>query len=117
MQASRQYPFSVTGKTGIRLLLFCTSWSTPCRQQQEILDTFCNQYGNEKVITCINIDRLPHLADRWEIQTIPTALLLDGNREINRFIGLLSVERLRGILTEPMPPADQVGQWKPGQRR
>lgn len=110
MQPGRQHSFSVTRNTGTRLVLFCTSWSTPCRQQWEILDLLCSYYGNDKEITRIDIDRSPEFAARWAIQTIPTTLLLRGDREIDRFIGLLSADRLKTILDNRVHPADQVAQ-------
>jgi thioredoxin-like negative regulator of GroEL len=99
MLPSDQMTFRETQSTGLQLMLFCTSWSTPCRQQWEILDKFCLEPGGKNMqIVRIDIDRSPEFADKWTIQTIPTTLLVDGNREIDRFIGLLSPDRLKGIV-------------------
>ena len=82
----------------VQLVLFSASWSAPCRQQCEILDNFCRTHGNGLEITKIDIDRSPEFAMRWTIQSIPTTLLLSGNREISRFIGILSTSRLQTIV-------------------
>lgn len=117
MQPSGQHSFSETGNTGIRLVLFCTSWSIPCRQQGEILDNLCNHYGNDTEITKIDIDHSPEFADRWTIQAIPTTLLLSGDREIDRFIGLLSVDMLQAILDNHVPPVDKAAGRKRNHRK
>lgn len=117
MQSGRQHSFSATRNPGTRLVLCCTSWSTPCRQQWKILDTLCDHYGNDTAITRIDIDHSPEFADSWAIQTIPTTLLLNGDRKIDRFIGLLSADRLKTILGNRVHPAKQVAQQELKQRR
>lgn len=100
MQSSQPQPFPQTDNRRIRLILFCTSWSAPCKQQWEIIDKTCNRDSNDIEVSKIDLDRLPDLADRWSIHSIPTTLLMSGDREINRFIGLLSADKLQLIVNE-----------------
>ena len=81
----------------LNLVLFCTSWSTPCREQIQILDRFYDQYRNETAMNLIYLDRSPGDADKWGIQSIPTTLLMDGDKEIDRFVGLHTLDRLNAI--------------------
>lgn len=99
MQPDREESFSSKENKQIRLILFCTPWSDPCRQQWEILNTLRKQDVNGTAISKIDLDISPELANRWSIHSIPTTLLMKGDREIDRFIGLLSADKLQALLT------------------
>lgn len=109
MKQSGQHSFFKKGNKGIHLVLFCTAWSTPCRQQWEILDNLCKPFEDDMEITKIDLDHTPEAAERWTIQSIPTILLLNGNKEIDRFIGLLSAERLQTVLNDQMQQPVRLG--------
>lgn len=96
MQINKEASLTGSNKR-LTLVLFCTSWSVPCRKQFDVLDQFCDQRGSYVAINRIYIDRSPDEADKWSIQSIPTTLLMDGEKEVDRFVGLLSLDRLDSI--------------------
>ncbi len=117
MDANRQNSLSVKRNQGLHLLLFSTPWSKPCKQQWEIINNFLSSTENDTEIASIDIDCSPELADKWAIQSIPTTILLNGNREIDRFIGLLSADRIQAILTNCVTTVGQASKLQRDQRR
>ena len=80
----------------MKLLKFTASWCSSCRQQSEILKDF-----NDIPIEEIDIEEQFELADEYGIRNLPTMILLDDEgKEKYRFIGVTTLDKIRGFLNE-----------------
>ena len=82
------------GSGELSLVDFWAPWCGPCRMQAPVLDALAEQAGDLVRILKVNVDENPQLAGLFRIQSIPTLVLLDGDVEIQRFVGVQSFQSL-----------------------
>ena len=68
------------------LLDFRASWCGPCRMVGPILDEIAEEREDIKVCK-INIDEEPELANEYQIMSIPSLMVLQNGKVINRSAG------------------------------
>lgn len=79
---------------GVALVSFCTAQSAPCTPQSSVLRVLAGRFGNQISITDIDVDDHHQLGYRFQITSIPTAILFKDGLEIERYIGLQKTEIL-----------------------
>jgi len=83
---------------GVTLVDFDAPWCAPCRNQQPIIDTVEKKYRGRAAVKKIDIDDNRDIALHLGIQSIPTIIIYKEGKEMNRFIGLQTEERLNRAL-------------------
>jgi len=70
------------------LIDFWAPWCGPCRMQGPILDQVAAQVGDRAVVAKVNVDEEPELAAAFGVQSIPTLVVLKGERLVQRMVGV-----------------------------
>lgn len=69
-------------------LFFTASWCGPCKNIKSQLETIANKYINDNVIFYkIDITENEELAEKMNIKSVPTFLLLKDGKIVKYFIG------------------------------
>ena len=68
------------------LLDFWASWCGPCRRVVPLVEEIAEERPDIKVGK-INIDEQPELANRFEIMSIPTLMVMRGGEVVSRSLG------------------------------
>ena len=68
------------------LLDFWASWCGPCRMVGPILDEIAEEREDIKVCK-INIDEEPELANEYQTMSIPSLMVLQDGKIVNRSVG------------------------------
>ena len=68
------------------LLDFWASWCGPCRMVGPILDEIAQEREDIKVCK-INIDEEPELANEYQIMSIPSLMVIQDGKIVNRSVG------------------------------
>ncbi len=72
------------------LVDFWAQWCGPCKMLAPLLDEIAvEQNGRAKVVK-VNVDESPMLAQRYNIQSIPTLLYFAGGEVRDRTVGAVS---------------------------
>lgn len=80
----------------MKLLKFTASWCSSCKQQSKVLEDFTDIPVEE-----IDVEDQFELADEYGIRNLPTMILLDNEgKEKYRFVGVTSLDKIRGFLNE-----------------
>jgi thioredoxin len=66
---------------------FWAPWCVPCRRTKPILDKLGQEFADRVNFQAINADENPELIRELKVLSIPTLLIVDSNKEINRMIG------------------------------
>ena len=82
--------------TGVTLVDFWAPWCAPCRMQGPIIEKIADKVTGKAKIGKCNIDEERTLALKLEVKSIPTLILFQNGKEIERFIGL----QTENILTQ-----------------
>ncbi len=85
---------------GVTLVDFNAPWCMPCKAQEPIMEALTKQYEGKATIAEINVDNNQETAMNLGIRSIPTLTLFKNGKEIKRFIGVQSQEKLSSAIDE-----------------
>jgi thioredoxin 1 len=99
-QIDPQQPIENLTRHGVWLVDFGAPWCVPCRVQEPILETVADTFEEKACIAQMNVDENQETAQRLGIRSIPTLVLFKNGREIQRFVGIQSQEKLASAIAE-----------------
>ena len=81
---------------------FTASWCGPCQRMKPIFYSLADDFKDEYNFISIDIDENPELANKYQVQAVPTFVFLDADgNEGNRITGMISNEEFRDELLHP----------------
>lgn len=82
---------------------FWAPWCGPCRMMASTIDELAISYDGRAVIARLDTDENIGMASDWDIGSIPTQIIFQNGREVERFVGFATrhelEERLDGALS------------------
>jgi len=94
IEARSSMQFSELIKEGVKLVVFWLPLSQPCLSQSPVLIELSEELKDKLKIINVNAQDIPDLSKQYDVQAIPTLLLFQDGREVNRFIGVQSKDML-----------------------
>ena len=92
---------------------FHAAWCGPCRMLAPRLEKLAAEFAGQVKIVKVDVDAESELADRFQIQSIPTLVLVTDGQVLGRTHGLVSEGGLRSVLRqlagEATPAARRLG--------
>ncbi len=70
------------------LLDFWAAWCGPCKMVSPLVDEIALENADIKVGK-INVDEQPELAAKFGVMSIPTLVVIENGKEVNRSIGAM----------------------------
>lgn len=70
-------------------------WCGPCRTMAPVLEALARELAPHVRFGKLNADLEPALAGAWNVRAIPTLLLFDSGRLVDRVVGAVPSDRLR----------------------
>jgi thioredoxin 2 len=95
--ATASAPITVTDDTfgslvlaaGTPVLLDCwAQWCGPCHVLAPTIDALAREYAGRVLVGKLDVDGNPETAARFEVRSIPTLLLFDRGRLVDRLVGV-----------------------------
>ena len=80
------------------LVDFWAPWCGPCRMVSPALERLAHRHARRLKLVKVNVDQAPALAARYGAQSIPTLVLLERGREVERIVGALPEAQLEARL-------------------
>lgn len=77
------------------LVDFWAPWCAPCRMVAPALESLARDHGKTLKIAKVNVDENPGLASRYRAMSIPTMIVIQGGREVDRWVGALPENAIR----------------------
>jgi thioredoxin 1 len=91
---------NVVNKSALALIDFWAPWCGPCRALAPTIDELCKEYDGKILIGKLNVDENPQTAERFQIFSIPTLVLMKNGKEVDRIVGLVPKSRIEAILNK-----------------
>lgn len=77
---------------------FWATWCGPCRMLAPVLAEFAEKHADEVKVGKINVDEEPQLAERFEIEVIPTLYVFENGKIKNKSVGVVTVEEIEKLV-------------------
>ena len=74
------------------------AWCGPCRMLAPMVDELAADLAGRVRVAKLDVDRNPATASRFDIRSIPTLLVIDGGREVDRIVGVQPKHAIRARL-------------------
>jgi thioredoxin 1 len=79
---------------GVILVDFWASWCAPCKMMAPVLNDLAEELTGNKTVGKLDVEKYQNIAAQYKIRGIPTMILFQDGKEINRFVGMKSKEFL-----------------------
>ncbi len=79
-------------------------WCGPCRMVSPVLQHLAGELAGKLKLVKVNADEAPQTSARFEVQAIPTLLLIHRGEVVARQVGAAPAPALRSWLAEALPP-------------
>lgn len=79
----------VVSKNKLVLVDFYADWCMPCRMMAPIIEDLAKDYAGKILVGKINVDENPDTADRFQVFSIPTLVIIKSGREVDRIVGFV----------------------------
>ncbi len=70
------------------LVDFWAEWCMPCKVMAPILNDLSGELPDGKYIGKIDVEKYPKMSQKYGIRGIPTLVLFENGKEIDRFVGV-----------------------------
>lgn len=88
----------LSNEKGLLLVDFFATWCGPCRILAPTIEELSENYSEGVKIAKIDIDENEELAILHNIQAVPTIILFKEGKELERFTGVASIEKLQEMI-------------------
>lgn len=88
------------------LAFFTEARSGPARRMESLLAHLARKERERLRVTRVDIAEKPQIAERLNVDTVPTLLLIKDKRVVARLEGRVSAPRIERLLEEHLEPAE-----------
>ena len=79
---------SITSSTSLPILLdLWAAWCGPCRMIAPVIEQLAAELSGRVLVGKLDVDANPHTSAQFGVQSIPTLLILQNGREVDRIVG------------------------------
>jgi thioredoxin 1 len=87
--------FDEVMKEGVVVVDFFATWCGPCKMLAPVFEEVGEELGNKAKFIKVDVDQSKELAERYQVMTIPTILVLKDGEQKEVSIGFSPKERLK----------------------
>ena len=70
-------------------------WCGPCRVVGPMLEALAREYAGRIKVVKVNVDENPMLAQQFGASSIPTMIVIKGDRVVDRIVGAMPANDLK----------------------
>jgi thioredoxin 1 len=88
----------ITKKNPLVLIDFFADWCMPCRMMAPVIEELAKEYAGKVLVGKINVDENPATADRFQVFSIPTLIIMKAGEEVDRIVGFVPKSQVEARL-------------------
>lgn len=85
------------------LVDFSADWCPPCRTLAPIIGRLAGEYAGRVEFVKVDVDSSRQVARTYDIRGLPTVMIFNGGKAVNRLIGLRGADEYRSVLDALLP--------------
>lgn len=85
------------------------TWCGPCRMVSPALEQLATELAGQLKLVKVDVDQSPEVAARFEVQAVPTLIVLRNGQVAARQPGAAPLNMLRGWVTQAIGSTDDAG--------
>ena len=85
-------------KHSVALIDCWAPWCGPCLALAPTIEKLAEEYAGRVLIGKLNVDENPKTAERFQIFSIPTLLVMKNGKEVDRIVGLVPKSHVETVL-------------------
>jgi thioredoxin 1 len=82
------------------LIDFFATWCGPCAAIAPILDEFAGENQDKVKVVKLNVDENPKTPAKYGVRGIPTLILFNQGKEVDKIVGMTNKSRLETMLAK-----------------
>jgi len=86
----------------IALVDFYADWCAPCQTMNPVLQQISKDYSKHLNLVKVNVDKSRPVADKFNVRSIPTLVLLNNNKIIWRKSGLIRKSEIKAVIDKSL---------------
>lgn len=90
--------FETFSKEGVVLIDFFADWCMPCMMMSPIIEDINEEFKNKIKIGKIDVDNNSEIAQKFQVNSIPTFVLLKNGKVLEKITGSMTQEELRNFI-------------------
>lgn len=83
---------TAVGDSDCTVLQFTASWCEPCKQMQPSIEQLEREGWR---VQRVDTDQQPQWAEHYQVQNLPTLVILSGGEEVDRIVGVASYDQIQ----------------------
>ncbi len=88
----------IVSKNPLALVDFWAEWCMPCRMIAPVIEELAKEYAGKIFVGKLNVDENPATAERFQVFSIPTLILMKEGREVERIVGCVPKSQIEACL-------------------
>jgi len=88
------------------LVDFWAPWCGPCLMAGPVIEELAKDYEGKMKFGKLNVDENPKISQEYGIMSIPTVIIFNGKKEVNRLIGFPGKSGYEGMIKEVLDLED-----------
>lgn len=88
----------IVSKNSLVLVDFFADWCMPCRMMAPVIEELAKEYAGKVLIGKLNVDENPATAERFQVFSIPTLIIIKAGEEVDRIVGFVPKNQVEARL-------------------
>ena len=94
--------FDAEVQSGVVLVDFWATWCGPCKMQAPIVEDVARRMDGKARFAKLDVDAAPKIAQRFDVQAIPTLIVFRIGKLEKRFVGLTKADALVSAISSSL---------------
>jgi len=90
------------GKNKVVLVDFWAGWCGPCRALAPTIEELSKELAGKVLVAKLDVDENPTTAEKFQVYSIPTVVLIKNGCEVDRIVGLCPKKQYDSALQKQM---------------